>query len=76
MILSELKSYVEASGTATRAELAKHFHMSEDGVDAMMNVWVEKGKVTRSIDTNQHQKVTRVRYAMTCKGGISLNITM
>ncbi|CAH0540796.1 FeoC-like transcriptional regulator [Vibrio marisflavi] len=76
MILSELKLYVETSGAATRAELAKHFRMSEDGVDAMMNVWVEKGKVTRCIDTNQHQKVTRVRYKLVEGLSIPLNVTV
>ncbi|RJX73830.1 iron transporter FeoC [Vibrio sinensis] len=76
MILTELKQYIETHGVSSRAELAKKFHMSEDGVDAMLSVWIKKGKLSRLVDTNKAQVVTRVRYAETKKDSLSLTVTM
>lgn len=42
MILTDLKQYIEAHPKCSQAELAKVFNLSEDGVDAMLSVWVKK----------------------------------
>lgn len=76
MILTDLKDYIEAQGTVSRTHLAKHFAMSEDGIDAMLGVWIKKGVVSRYIDTNKAQHVTRVRYGINQSGGLSLTVRM
>ncbi|GEA49484.1 hypothetical protein VIN01S_02880 [Vibrio inusitatus NBRC 102082] len=73
MILQQLKSYLEQHGTTERTVLANHFGLTEDGVDAMLQVWVNKGKVTRMFDTIKGQE-KGVRY--TINQGISLNVQM
>ena len=52
MILTELHQYIDSQGVAARKEIAAKFGMSEDGVDAMLSVWVMKGNVSRLVDTN------------------------
>ncbi|MGC9421789.1 MULTISPECIES: FeoC-like transcriptional regulator [Vibrio] len=76
MILSELKQTIEQQGSATRKDLAHRFALSEDGVDAMLAVWVKKGVITRLIDTNAANYVTRVRYCLTRENGLPLTVTM
>ncbi|PMH41901.1 iron transporter FeoC [Vibrio sp. 10N.286.49.B3] len=76
MILMELKQYIADQGVATRAQLAKQFSMSEDGVDAMLNLWVKKGKISRLIDTNKAQHITRVRYRLNQTDQLSMTVTM
>lgn len=76
MILNELKQHIDQQGHVTQKELAKKFALSEDGVDAMLSVWVKKGAISRMIDTNKAQKVTRVRYAAAPKNGLALTVTM
>ncbi|CAH8185144.1 FeoC-like transcriptional regulator [Vibrio aestuarianus] len=76
MILTELKGYIEDNGIVSRADLAKKFSMSEDGVDAMLNVWIKKGIISRTIDTNKAHHVTRVRYALNRNDGLSLTVTL
>ncbi|OLQ88968.1 iron transporter FeoC [Vibrio panuliri] len=76
MILTELKQYIDAQGSATRSELAKKFALSEDGVDAMLSVWIKKGVISRMIDTNKANKVTRIRYSVNQADGLSLTVTM
>ncbi len=76
MILTELKAYIEAQGSASRAELAKKFALSEDGVDAMLAVWIKKGVLSRMIDTNKADKITRVRYSVNQADSLSLTVTM
>ncbi|MBB1314295.1 MULTISPECIES: FeoC-like transcriptional regulator [Aliivibrio] len=49
MILTELKQYIDEEGRVERLTLAKKFSMSEDGVDAMLELWVKKGKLTREL---------------------------
>ncbi|OBT08575.1 hypothetical protein A9264_04900 [Vibrio sp. UCD-FRSSP16_10] len=73
MILQELKAYLEQHGTSERAVLANHFGLSEDGVDAMLQVWINKGKVSRMHDTIKGIE-KGVRY--TLNQGISLNVQM
>ena len=47
MILRELGDYLAAQQRVSRRELARHFHTSEDAVEAMLGVWMRKGRVTK-----------------------------
>ncbi|MCG9598149.1 FeoC-like transcriptional regulator [Vibrio sp. Isolate25] len=76
MILRELKQYIEQQGCVSQRELAKKFALSEDGVDAMLAVWVRKGQISRLVDTNKAHRVMRVRYSANCSDGIALTVTM
>ncbi|MGR2820271.1 FeoC-like transcriptional regulator [Vibrio vulnificus] len=76
MILKELYQYIADKGTVSQSDLAKQFGMSEDGADAMLSVWIKKGKVSRLVDTDKAHSVTRVRYAVTKQDGLSLTVTM
>ncbi|AAO08685.1 iron transporter FeoC [Vibrio vulnificus] len=76
MILKELYQYIADKGTVSQSDLAKQFGMSEDGADAMLSVWIKKGKISRLVDTNKAHCVTRVRYAVTKQDGLSLTVTM
>lgn len=76
MILNELKQHIEQEGQVTQKELAKKFALSEDGVDAMLAVWIKKGVISRMIDTNKAQKITRIRYAITRGDGLALTAMM
>lgn len=76
MILSELKHYIEHNPGVCRHELAKKFAISEDGVDAMLAVWIRKGTISRMLDTNKAEQVTRVRYLMNREDELSLTVTM
>ncbi|MGX9417278.1 FeoC-like transcriptional regulator [Vibrio sp. WJH972] len=76
MILQELRSYIEQHGSVTRLQLAKQFKMSEDGVDAMLSVWLKKGVISRTVDTNLDGYVMRVRYRVHQPDSLSLNVIM
>ncbi|HCE2681441.1 TPA: iron transporter FeoC [Vibrio parahaemolyticus] len=76
MILNELYQYIADKGTVSQSELAKQFGMSEDGADAMLSVWIKKGKISRLVDTYKARDVMRVRYAVTKQDGLSLTVTM
>ena len=76
MILTELHQYIDDHSVAARNELASKFGMSEDGVDAMLSVWVKKGKISRLVDTNKHGDTTRIRYTISKQDGLSLNVMM
>ncbi|UAB69501.1 iron transporter FeoC [Vibrio sp. SCSIO 43132] len=53
MILTELSDYLSQEQKVSRRKLAKQFGMSEDGVDAMMAIWMKKGKVSRTRDKSE-----------------------
>lgn len=76
MILTELHQYIDNHSVAARNELASKFGMSEDGVDAMLSVWVKKGKISRLVDTNKQGHITRIRYTISKQDGLSLNVMM
>jgi len=76
MILKKLYQYIADKGTVSQSDLAKQFGMSEDGADAMLSVWIKKGKISRLVDTNKAHDVTRVRYSVTKQDGLSLTVTM
>ncbi|MGC3833621.1 FeoC-like transcriptional regulator [Moritella viscosa] len=44
MILTRLKDHLVVNGRTNRTELAKIFGISEDGIDAMLTLWVAKGQ--------------------------------
>lgn len=64
MIVNELKRYIEEHGTVSRSKLARHFALSEDGVDAMMEIWAKKGKVSRITSTGKQGEVLEVKYSI------------
>lgn len=47
MILRELGDYLAAHQRVSRRELARRFHTSEDAVEAMLGVWMRKGRVAK-----------------------------
>ncbi|PJG57458.1 FeoC-like transcriptional regulator [Aeromonas cavernicola] len=47
MILRELGAYLAAHQQVSRRELARHFHTSEDAIEAMLGVWMRKGMVIK-----------------------------
>ncbi|KJG14951.1 ferrous iron transport protein C [Photobacterium iliopiscarium] len=49
MILQQLKQYITDNGRVSRKQLSLHFGMSEDGVDAMLAVWVRKGTIGKEL---------------------------
>ncbi|WP_088126004.1 FeoC-like transcriptional regulator, partial [Vibrio cholerae] len=49
---------------ATRQELARRFALSEDGIDAMLAVWIKKGVLSRQQYINAEDEVVRVRYVI------------
>lgn len=49
MILQQLKQYIEQNGRSRRRDLAIHFGISEDGIDAMLDLWVRKGLIGKEL---------------------------
>ena len=47
MILHELGDYLAREHRVSRQELARHFHTSEDAIEAMLGVWMRKGRVIK-----------------------------
>ncbi len=76
MILTELKQYIANKACVSRKELAREFGLSEDGVDAMISVWVKKGSISRLVDTDQRDRVKRVRYTLVADNAIALTVSM
>ncbi|MEH0666518.1 iron transporter FeoC [Vibrio scophthalmi] len=76
MIVSELKAYIDQCGTVTQAELAKRFSLSLDGVDAMLAIWLRKGKLSRLEDINETNHVIRVRYCAINEDALSLRVIL
>ncbi|ENM5832057.1 iron transporter FeoC [Vibrio metoecus] len=76
MILTDLKAAIEAKGSITLQELARRFSLSEDGVDAMLSVWIKKGVISRQQYTNAEDTIVRVRYVLNRVGDLSVSVTM
>ncbi|PWI33888.1 iron transporter FeoC [Vibrio albus] len=74
MIISELKNYIQQHRGISRDELARHFALSEDGVDAMMDIWIRKGKISKTIDLDKQRNIKTVRYSCIEPGGIPLTV--
>ncbi len=45
MILDQLKEYIQQRGPVSQKQLATHFHLTEDGVQAMLEVWIVRGQL-------------------------------
>jgi putative ferrous iron transport protein C len=52
MILTQLKDHLVVNGRTSRSALAKQFGLSADGVDAMLAIWIKKGKVSKALAGN------------------------
>ncbi|MDN3610631.1 FeoC-like transcriptional regulator [Vibrio ostreicida] len=76
MILQSLRKHIEQKGCVSQVDLAKRFSLSEDGVAAMLEVWVNRGKISRLVDTNKSGQVTRIRYSANRVEGLSLTVIM
>lgn len=76
MILEQLRGYIAEHGSVSRRQLATQFKLSEDGVDAMLSVWLKKGVVSRTVDTNASDHVMRVRYRVHQSDSLALNVIM
>ncbi|MFC1234217.1 FeoC-like transcriptional regulator [Vibrio sp. DW001] len=74
MILSDLKAYIFEQGSVTRTELAKKFALSEDGVDAMLEVWVTKGSLSRIVDLDKRDNVRQIRYRAVHSNDIQMTV--
>ncbi len=74
MILTELKQYIDQQGSVSRKELADKFSLSEDGVDAMLEMWLKKGKVSKMVDINSKKAITGVRYRSVMTNDIQLTV--
>ena len=48
MIVRELGTLLATRGRMTRLELARHFQASEEVVEAMLGVWMRKGRIRKS----------------------------
>lgn len=76
MILTDLRNYISERGSVTQAELAKHFATNEDAINAMLEIWLKKGQLSRLVDTNKNGEVIRIRYRLNQGDQLSLVVTM
>lgn len=76
MIVTRLFDYISKQGTTSQTNLAQHFGMSEDGVDAMLEIWIQKGKLSRLEDIDLVSKKTRIRYTLTRQNGLAVTVKM
>jgi len=73
MIISQLKEYIEQHKGASRKELAKHFALSEDGVDAMLDLWSRRGVISKVISTDKVGTIRQVQYRVNDNRMIAIN---
>ena len=62
MILTRLKDHLVANGRCSQRQLMQKFGISGDGVDAMLAVWVKKGKVSKSVTSGRNNEIVDVYY--------------
>jgi putative ferrous iron transport protein C len=74
LILAELKAFIFEQGSSTRKEMAKKFALSEDGIDAMLALWVNKGQLSRIVDLDKSGEVRQVRYRAVQENDIQMTI--
>jgi putative ferrous iron transport protein C len=74
VILSQLMTFIFERGSASRSELAKAFALSEDGVDAMLEIWVRKGRLSRLVDLNKQANIRQVRYRAVKDDAIQMTV--
>ncbi len=49
MILKQIKQYIDDNSRVSCKQLSEHFHMPENAIDAMIEVWVRKGLINKAI---------------------------
>ncbi|MGL6316249.1 FeoC-like transcriptional regulator [Vibrio sp. WXL103] len=76
MILDQLLDHLIQFGPSTQSHLAQNFALSEDGVDAMMAVWIGKGRVTRTITQSFSERAPLVKYSLVQPGSLSMTVTI
>lgn len=59
MILTELKEYVISHPHCSLGDLAKHFTLSQEGIEAMLAVWVKRGKLKITVSNVRGQREKR-----------------
>lgn len=47
MILLRLKEQIDSYGPCSRRQLADTFGLSEDGIEAMVEIWLKRGEIQR-----------------------------
>ena len=52
MILSEIRDYIRERKQATIADIAIHFDSDPDTVRGMLEVWINKGQIRKSLLTS------------------------
>lgn len=52
MILAEVRDYLKQRGLCTLSDIALHFDSDADAVRGMLEVWIRKGKVEKSLATD------------------------
>jgi predicted transcriptional regulator with HTH domain len=52
MILKDIRLYLQQRGQATLGDIARHFDSDPSAVQGMLEQWVRKGKVRRSLATS------------------------
>ncbi len=50
MILAELKKFVESRRRVSLSEAAMHFDIEPEAMRGMLEFWVAKGKISKSVD--------------------------
>ena len=51
MILKDIRHYLQQRGQATLGDIARHFDSEPGAVQGMLEQWIRKGKVRRSLAT-------------------------
>lgn len=74
MILQQIKKHIFECDCVSRKELAKKFALSEDGVDAMLELWIKKGQLSRIVDLDKQKNIRQVRYKAVQDDGIPLMV--
>ncbi|CAH0533870.1 hypothetical protein VST7929_01746 [Vibrio stylophorae] len=72
MIMQSLFGYLNANGRTSRAKLAQHFALSEDGVDVMLERYMARGKVSKELYQRRCDKVPLVYYKPVAENELSI----
>ncbi|WP_394210513.1 FeoC-like transcriptional regulator [Enterovibrio calviensis] len=72
MILTELRDYVIANPQCSLTEMAVHFGLSEDGIDAMLSVWVKKGQLKTTVSDSRNGVVRQYQWVSDKELGITV----
>jgi feoC like transcriptional regulator len=49
MLIMQLKNYVKTRRKASLGELSREFNLPESAIEAMMQLWIKKGVITKSV---------------------------